>query len=155
MLSPCGRCPQLQIIAIHDYNVDPSYIGSKVDSVKPKALASGQRLLYEEFGATGSSKQSQIQAATDVLIKARTNELSIDTRMLSFFTDRRTMAVLGGELSIDYKGSWLGMLKSRLQVTKPGKGSSDYEVGSQRSMSSACCIDFPLRSGRMNRRGQL
>ena len=71
MLIVDKRCPQLQVLAIHDYNVDPSYIGSKVDSVKPKALASGQRLLYEEFGATGSNKQSLIQAATDVLAKVR------------------------------------------------------------------------------------
>ena len=61
-------CPKLQILAIHDYNISPSYVGSSIDSVKPKALASGQRLLYEEFGASGSNKQSAIQAVTNTLI---------------------------------------------------------------------------------------
>ncbi|KIJ64683.1 glycoside hydrolase family 5 protein [Hydnomerulius pinastri MD-312] len=61
-------CANLQIIALHDYNLDPSYIASYVDSGKSQALSSGKRLLYEEFGAEGSSKQSEIQSATNMLI---------------------------------------------------------------------------------------
>ncbi|TFK31397.1 glycoside hydrolase family 5 protein [Crucibulum laeve] len=61
-------CANLQIIALHDYNLDSSYIASHIDAAKPLALNSGKRLLYEEFGATGSSKQSQIQAVTNTLI---------------------------------------------------------------------------------------
>lgn len=62
------RCDDLQIIAIHDYNLDPSYVGSGIDAAKPSVLSSGKRLLYEEFGAEGSSKQSQIEAVTNILI---------------------------------------------------------------------------------------
>ncbi len=61
-------CSDLQIIAIHDYNIDPSYVASNIDSTKPTALSSGKRLLYEEFGANGGSKQSQIQAVTNTLV---------------------------------------------------------------------------------------
>lgn len=84
-------CTNLQIIALHDYNVDPSYIASHVDAAKPSALSSGKRLLYEEFGASGGSKQSQIQAATNTLIST-------------------------------------GVPWMYWEVTKPGMGSSDYEV---------------------------
>ncbi|GLB39737.1 putative cellulase (glycosyl hydrolase family 5) [Lyophyllum shimeji] len=62
------NCPNIQIVALHDYNLDPSYVASHIDAAKPMALSSGKRLLYEEFGATGSSKQSQIQAVTNTLI---------------------------------------------------------------------------------------
>lgn len=62
------RCDDLQIIAIHDYNLDPSYVASGIDAAKPSALSSGKRLLYEEFGAEGSSKQSQIETVTNTLI---------------------------------------------------------------------------------------
>lgn len=61
-------CPDLQIIALHDYNLDSSYVASYVDAAKASAISSGQRLLYEEFGATGSSKQSEIEAVTNTLI---------------------------------------------------------------------------------------
>ncbi|PFH51190.1 glycoside hydrolase family 5 protein [Amanita thiersii Skay4041] len=61
-------CANLQIIAIHDYNIDPSYVASHIDAVKPTALNSGKRLLYEEFGALGSNKNNQIKAVTDTLI---------------------------------------------------------------------------------------
>ncbi|KAK7680329.1 hypothetical protein QCA50_016569 [Cerrena zonata] len=61
-------CQNLQIIALHDYNLDTSYVASHVDAAKPLALQSGKRLLYEEFGANGSNKQSQIQSITNLLI---------------------------------------------------------------------------------------
>ncbi|TFK75578.1 glycoside hydrolase family 5 protein [Pluteus cervinus] len=61
-------CPTLQIIALHDYNLDPGYIASYVDGAKPKAINSGKRMIYEEFGATGGNKQNQIKSVTDLLI---------------------------------------------------------------------------------------
>ncbi|KAF9453364.1 glycoside hydrolase family 5 protein [Macrolepiota fuliginosa MF-IS2] len=61
-------CGNLQIIALHEYNLDTSYVASHVDAAKPLAVSSGKRMLYEEFGATGSSKQSQIQSITNLLI---------------------------------------------------------------------------------------
>lgn len=64
-------CTDLQIIALHDYNLDPSYIASHVDAAKPMALSSGKRLLYEEFGALGDDKQSQISATVNLLIAVR------------------------------------------------------------------------------------
>ncbi|KAJ3537618.1 hypothetical protein NM688_g6656 [Phlebia brevispora] len=84
-------CSDLQILAIHDYNIDPSYVGSSIDSVKPTVLASGQRLLYEEFGAEGDDKQSQLQAVTNTLIST-------------------------------------GVPWMYWEVTKPGAGSSNYEI---------------------------
>jgi len=84
-------CANLQIIALHDYNLDPNYVASHIDAAKTLALNSGKRLLYEEFGATGSSKQSQIQTVTNTLIST-------------------------------------GVPWMIWEVTKPGKGSSDYEV---------------------------
>ena len=63
-----SSCPNLQIIALHDYNLDPSYVAQHVDAAKPLALNSGKRLLYEEFGALGSSKQSEIQNVVNTLI---------------------------------------------------------------------------------------
>ncbi|KAG6834180.1 hypothetical protein H0H93_011356, partial [Arthromyces matolae] len=53
---------------IHDYDIDPTYVANNIDSVKSLSLSSGKRLLYEEFGALGGSKQSQIQAVTNTLI---------------------------------------------------------------------------------------
>ena len=64
-------CQNLQIIALHDYNLDTSYVASHVDAAKPLALNSGKRLLYEEFGANGGNKQSQIQSITNLLISVR------------------------------------------------------------------------------------
>ncbi|KAH0578621.1 hypothetical protein H2248_003759 [Termitomyces sp. 'cryptogamus'] len=61
-------CSDIQVVAIHDYNLDPSYVATNIDAVKEISLSSGKRLLYEEFGALGSTKQSQIQAVTDTLI---------------------------------------------------------------------------------------
>jgi len=61
-------CSNIQIIALHDYNVNPSYVASQIDAAKPKAMSSGKRLLYEEFGASGSSKQSQIGAVINTLV---------------------------------------------------------------------------------------
>lgn len=61
-------CANLQIIALHDYNIDPSYVASHIDAAKPSAMSNGKRLLYEEFGATGGNKQGQIKAVTDTLI---------------------------------------------------------------------------------------
>ncbi|KAL0946018.1 hypothetical protein HGRIS_012295 [Hohenbuehelia grisea] len=84
-------CANLQIIALHDYNLDPSYVASHIDAAKPKALASGKRLLYEEFGALGSNKQNQIQTVTNTLIST-------------------------------------GVPWMYWEVTKPGKGSDDYEI---------------------------
>ncbi|KAF8065048.1 glycoside hydrolase family 5 protein [Lyophyllum atratum] len=84
-------CANIQIVALHDYNVDPSYVASHIDAVKGIALSSGKRLLYEEFGALGSNKQSQIQAVTNTLIST-------------------------------------GVPWMYWEVTKPGMGSSDYEV---------------------------
>ena len=55
-------------MALHDYDLDPSYVASNIDSAKTSAITSGQRLLYEEFGALGSSKQSDIQSITDTLV---------------------------------------------------------------------------------------
>ena len=66
-------CSDLQIIALHDYNLDPSYVASHVEAGKSQALASGKRLLYEEFGALGSNKQSQISTVVSTLISVRTN----------------------------------------------------------------------------------
>lgn len=63
-----GSCTDLQIIAIHDYNLDSSYVSSKVNAAKPLALKNGKRLLYEEFGALGSTKQSQIKSVTNTLL---------------------------------------------------------------------------------------
>ncbi len=56
---------------MHDYDLDPTYIASYVNPAKASAIASGQRLLYEEFGAEGSDKQSDISGAVDLLIKVR------------------------------------------------------------------------------------
>jgi hypothetical protein len=67
-ISPTPSCANIQIVALHDYNVDPSYVASHIDAVKGIAGSSGKRLLYEEFGALGSNKQSQIKAVTDTLI---------------------------------------------------------------------------------------
>ena len=64
-------CQNLQIIALHDYNLDTSYVASHVDAAKPLTLKSGKRLLYEEFGANGGNKQSQIQSITNLLISVR------------------------------------------------------------------------------------
>ncbi|KAF8152990.1 glycoside hydrolase family 5 protein [Crassisporium funariophilum] len=61
-------CANIQIIALHDYNLDPSYVASHIDAAKPLAGSSGKRLLYEEFGALGSNKQSQMQAVLKTLI---------------------------------------------------------------------------------------
>jgi mannan endo-1,4-beta-mannosidase len=61
-------CKNLDIIALHDYNLDPSYVAGYIDGAKAKAASSGKRMIYEEFGATGSSKQSQLKAVTDKLI---------------------------------------------------------------------------------------
>lgn len=61
-------CNNLQIIALHDYNLDPNYVASHVDAAKPLAVSSGKRMIYEEFGALGSNKQSQIQAVTNLLL---------------------------------------------------------------------------------------
>lgn len=61
-------CPSLQILALHNYDLTQSYIALHVDSAKTAVMASGQRLLYEEFGA---NKQSSIQSVTDVLIAVR------------------------------------------------------------------------------------
>jgi hypothetical protein len=58
----------LQIIALHEYNLDTSYVSSHVDSAKPLAINSGKRMLYEEFGALGDSKQNQIQSITNLLM---------------------------------------------------------------------------------------
>lgn len=84
-------CADLQIIALHDYNLDPSYVASHVDSGKSQALASGKRLLYEEFGALGSDKQSQISTVVSKLIST-------------------------------------GVPWMYWELTKPGAGSSNYEV---------------------------
>ncbi|EMD36754.1 glycoside hydrolase family 5 protein [Gelatoporia subvermispora B] len=84
-------CDDIQIIAIHDYNIDPSYVASGVDAVKPSALSSGKRLLYEEFGAEGSTKQPDIEAVTNTLIST-------------------------------------GVPWMYWEITKPGAGSSNYEV---------------------------
>src|ERR1700729_526739 len=46
-------CPDFQIMALHDYDLDPSYVASNIDPAKTSAITSGQRLLYEEFGALG------------------------------------------------------------------------------------------------------
>lgn len=54
---------------MHDYSTDPTYIASYVDPAKASALSSGQRLLYEEFGSEGDSKQSDIDTVTQLLIK--------------------------------------------------------------------------------------
>ncbi|KXN87162.1 Transcription elongation factor SPT5 [Leucoagaricus sp. SymC.cos] len=61
-------CANLQIIALHDYNLDTNYVASHVDAAKPLAINSGKRMLYEEFGALGGSKQSQIQSITNWLM---------------------------------------------------------------------------------------
>ncbi|KLO18932.1 glycoside hydrolase family 5 protein [Schizopora paradoxa] len=84
-------CSDLQIIALHDYNLDPSYVASHVDPGKSQALASGKRLLYEEFGALGSDKQSQISTVVSTLIST-------------------------------------GVPWMYWEITKPGAGSSNYEV---------------------------
>ncbi|EGO01166.1 glycoside hydrolase family 5 protein [Serpula lacrymans var. lacrymans S7.3] len=60
-------CSDLQILAIHDYDLDTSYIASYLNPAKTQALASGQRIIYEEFGAEGSTKQSDIQSVTSFL----------------------------------------------------------------------------------------
>lgn len=70
-IMPSRSCSDLQIIALHDYNLDPSYVASHVDPGKSQALASGKRLLYEEFGALGSDKQSQISTVVSTLISVR------------------------------------------------------------------------------------
>jgi mannan endo-1,4-beta-mannosidase len=49
--------------------LNTSYVASNVDAAKTQVRASGQRLLYEEFGATGDGKQSQVQSITDLLVK--------------------------------------------------------------------------------------
>lgn len=67
-LDRSASCGNLQIIALHDYNLDTNYVASHIDAAKPLALANGKRMLYEEFGATGSNKQSQIQSITNLLI---------------------------------------------------------------------------------------
>lgn len=53
---------------LHDYNLDPNYVASRIDGVKARARSSGQRMIYEEYGALGSSKQSQISAVTNKLL---------------------------------------------------------------------------------------
>lgn len=68
-----NSCTDLQIIALHDYNLSPSYVASHIDAAKPLAINSGKRLLYEEFGALGDSKQSQIQAVVNTLISVSFN----------------------------------------------------------------------------------
>lgn len=62
------NCANLQIIALHDYNLDTNYVASHIDAAKPLAINSGKRMLYEEFGALGGSKQSQIQSITNLLM---------------------------------------------------------------------------------------
>lgn len=76
-------CANLQIIAIHDYNLDPSYVASHIDAAKPLALQSGKRLLYEEFGALGTTKQSQVQDVTDTLISVGTTLFVLVCNLLS------------------------------------------------------------------------
>lgn len=61
-------CADIQIVALHDYNVTPSHVASGIDAVKGMALSSGKRLLYEEFGTRGDSKQSDLLAVTNTLI---------------------------------------------------------------------------------------
>lgn len=63
-----NSCANLDIIALHDYNLDPNYVASQIDAAKPKAQAAGKRMLYEEFGATGDDKASKLKAVTDKLI---------------------------------------------------------------------------------------
>ncbi|KAG6810440.1 hypothetical protein H0H92_011859 [Tricholoma furcatifolium] len=65
---PFVLCWEVMIVAIHDYDIDPTYVATNIDAVKPTALSSGKRLLYEEFGAMGDTKQSAIQNVTDTLI---------------------------------------------------------------------------------------
>lgn len=91
-------CQNLQIIALHDYNLDTSYVASHVDAAKPLALNSGKRLLYEEFGATGSNKQSQIQSITNLLISVchTPSSLSRATLTTTYMSDRGSLDVLGG-----------------------------------------------------------
>lgn len=89
-------CGNIQIIALHDYNIDPSYIASHVDAAKPSAIASGKRLLYEEFGAEGGSKQSQTSAAINLLIKVSLACLESNAlQPIHAFLDWSAMDVLG------------------------------------------------------------
>ena len=88
-------CSDLQILAIHDYNIDPTYVASNIDAAKPSALASGQRLLYEEFGAMGSDKQSQIEAVTTTLLKVKGTPTHLN-RCAERSLDWCSLAVLGG-----------------------------------------------------------
>lgn len=57
-------------VALHDYNLDANYLTLYVDAAKA-VIASGQRLLYEEFGAIGGNKQSDIQSITETLNSVR------------------------------------------------------------------------------------
>ncbi|GLB39738.1 putative cellulase (glycosyl hydrolase family 5) [Lyophyllum shimeji] len=61
-------CANIQIIALHDYNVTPSYVAPGIDALKGIAHSSGKRLLYEEFGTKGANKQSDLLAVTTTLI---------------------------------------------------------------------------------------
>lgn len=83
LIGDATSCPNIQIIALHDYNLDPTYVASHVDAVKGIALSSGKRLLYEEFGALGSNKQSQILTVTNLLIAVNFFLLSVSQSSLT------------------------------------------------------------------------
>ena len=85
-------------MAIHDYNLDPTYVATNIDAVKGVSLNSGKRLLYEEFGGLGGTKQNQIQVVTDTLISVCLidSTLLISLKFYHILSDRSAMDVLGG-----------------------------------------------------------
>lgn len=56
-----SSCEYLDVVALHDYNIDPSYVGGLVEPAKATATQAGKTLFYEEYGATGDNKQSDLQ----------------------------------------------------------------------------------------------
>ncbi|KLO18933.1 glycoside hydrolase family 5 protein [Schizopora paradoxa] len=61
-------CSDIDIVALHSYNLDPFYLAYYTNLGKSLAVPSGKRLLFEEFGAEGSDKQGEISSAITTLI---------------------------------------------------------------------------------------
>lgn len=130
------RCSDIDIVSLHSYNLDSFNLAYYIDHAKGLASPTGKRLIFEEFGAEGSSKQKEISSAIKTMI-------SVSAVQFHFL------------LSINDSVAQAGIPWIYWELAIPGKSASNYEVRRTLFAVISMRLTLPYRSGQMSLLGRL